>query len=111
MTWDGPDRRAADHRLDAVERSIDALRKSFDAFIVESTQYRRETRRDLKCISDTWGEYLPLFKRLEDEQKTTKERAEKIKTHVIGWGAVTAISTVIYMLGVAIRAMIERGSP
>jgi cation transport regulator ChaB len=107
----GQDRCAADHRLDTLERNVVAMRDLFEAFASASTQYRRESRRDLKCISDTWSEYLPLFKMLQKREQKREERAEKIKAHVIGWGAVTAISGVIYMIGVAIQAIIEKGSP
>jgi hypothetical protein len=87
------------------------MRETLDRYASESTEYRRTTKRDIKCINDTWQHYLPMFDELLEQQKLRKERAEKLKTHIIGWSAVTAISALIYMIGIAIRTMIERGSP
>jgi hypothetical protein len=97
--WNGPERRLnTDHRLDAMEKSVESMRLTFEEFVHESTQYRRESRRDLKCISDTWSAYLPLFQMLQQREKRREERIEKIKTHVIGWGVVAAIGGFVAVL-------------
>jgi hypothetical protein len=104
--WNGPERRQnTDHRLDTMERSIESLRGMFDAFAKESTQYRRESRHDLKCISDTWAEYLPMFKMLQKREQQRDERMEKIKAHVIGWGIVAAIGGFVAILGEHVQRM------
>jgi hypothetical protein len=101
--WNGHDRRTPDHRLDTLERNVVAMREAFERFVAESTEYRRSTRRDIKCINDTWHHYLPMFDVLLEQQKSRRERIEKVKTHVIGWGAVSAISGIIYLIGQALR--------
>jgi DNA-binding protein H-NS len=94
-----PDDNATDRRLDAMEQSIESLRGMFDAFAKESTQYRRESRHDLKCISETWAEYLPMFKMIQTREKKRDELTEKLKAHTIGWGIVAAIGAFVAILG------------
>jgi hypothetical protein len=102
----GPERRQnTDHRLDTMERSVESLRASFAEFVEHSTQYRRESRRDLKCISETWSAYLPLFQMLQKREEKREERVEKIKAHVIGWGLVAAIGGLVAILGEHVQRM------
>ena len=103
--WNGPERRQTDHRLDGLERSVTAMREMLEGYTSESTHYRRETRRDLKCISDTWAEYLPLFKMLQKREQQRDERMEKIKAHVLGWGLVAAIGGFVAVLGEHVQRM------
>jgi len=99
-SWDGQDRRwGADSRLERLEKLVGDLSQSLDSFRQESIVYRREAKRDLKCISDTWAEYLPLFKMLRAREERRERQTEKIKAHVIGWGLVAAIGGLVAMLG------------
>ena len=104
--WNGPERRLnTDHRLDTMEKSVESMRLTFEEFVHDSTQFRRESRRDLKCISETWAEYLPLFKMLQKREQQRDERMEKIKAHVIGWGLVAAIGGFVAVLGEHVQRM------
>jgi len=104
--WNGPERRLnTDHRLDTMEKSVESMRATFEQFVHESTQYRRESRRDLKCISDTWAEYLPLFKMIQTRERKRDELSEKVKAHAIGWGVVAAIGAFVAILGEHVMRM------
>lgn len=38
-----------------------------------------------------------------DRRRESKERWEKVRTHVYGWGAVTAVGGIVYMLGEGVK--------
>lgn len=100
------------HRVFRLEGQVDTLVKEMgdikagmsqvlnivEKNAAESTAYRRKAAVDFKCLHDSVIGYKPTLDAIQAQESRRKERSEKIKTHVIGWGVVTGISGAGYAL-------------
>lgn len=86
-----------------IAQSMVAMRDRLEDATRETASYRRQSAKDIAGLRDSMADYLPTMQALKAEQERKAERAEKIKTHVIGWGVVTGISSAGYAIFETVR--------
>jgi len=78
---------------------MNAIRETFDGHLRQEVGDRREIKRDLRCVVETWNGYKPLFDAWKIREEKRAERTEKVRTHVLGWSVVSALSGLAYVIG------------
>lgn len=95
-----------EHRVDGIHNAVSEIgnqlammRDAMERADREATESRRAVKRDLACVVEKTSKYVPMLEEMAAREVIRKDRREKIKTQVIGWGLVAilgGIGTVAY---------------
>lgn len=66
----------------AIESAMLQIRDSMEASAREASEYRRETRRDIRCIHDTWSKFDSEFGPMLKDMKQKGEESTALRKHV-----------------------------
>lgn len=98
-----------EHRVDGIHNAVSEIgnnvammRDAMERSEREATESRRAVKRDLACVVEKTSKYVPMLEEMAAREVAMKDRREKIKTQVIGWGIVAIIGG---MGGLAYRWM------
>lgn len=66
----------------AIETAMLQIRDSMESSAREASEYRRDTRRDIRCIHETWAKFDSEFGQMLKDMKHKGEESTALKKHV-----------------------------
>jgi len=109
-----------EHRVDGIHDAVSEIsinvammRDAMEQSEREATESRRSVKRDLACVVEKTSKYVPMLEEMAAREAIRKDRREKIKTQVIGWGLVAVlggIGTAAYQWAQKAIAVVNGGA-